>query len=510
LIGKNGSGKTTALKLVLGQEEPTEGTIDIEQGVTIGYFSQFSELSGTSSILEVLEGLFEDIHALEAELAEIDRSLNLDPPHGQPASDLHITLSRQATLLDAMEQREGWTYQHRIDTVLTKLGFNETHRHRPIDHLSGGWRNRAALAKLLLEGADVLLLDEPTNFLDVAGLLWLERWVRTLRGSLIVVSHDRNFLDNVVNRIVEVEHYQFQEYPGNFTDYVREKRLRFKTLERQFKYEEELLAYEAEAIADRREAAKDPSLALKRRLATIKRKAEPKPVDKIITDIYEGLVVGQQLCQVVNLSKAYDGQPLFRNLSFNVHRGERVAVVGANGCGKTTLLRVLTGSETPNSGDVTWARGGDFVSYNQILDELDPHDTVTHSVNVTGIAFSASRKKVNRFLSLLQFSDADLSQRIGTLSGGQRARVALAQCLLSGAAVIVLDEPTNHLDLTSTQVMERALLHFPGAVIVVSHDRFFVDKVATRLLVFESGGEPTPVDGNWTMWQARLDVSEAV
>jgi ATPase subunit of ABC transporter with duplicated ATPase domains len=274
-------------------------------------------------------------------------------------------------------------------------------------------------------------------------------------------------------------------------------------LERQFKYEEELLAFEAEEIADRREAARDPSLALKRRLATIKKKAAPRPIDKIVTDIYQGLVVGQQLCQVDNLAKAYDGQALFQNLSFSVHRGERVAVVGANGCGKTTLLRVLTGSEPPDAGEVIWARGGDFVSYNQILDELDPHDTVTHAVNITGIAFAASRKKVNRFLTLLQFAEADQSQRIGTLSGGQRARVALAQCLLSGAAVIVLDEPTNHLDLTSTQVMERALLHFPGAVIVVSHDRFFVDKVATRLLVFQRESQPAHVDGNWTIWQAR-------
>ena len=498
LIGKNGVGKTTTLKLILGQEELTEGTVEVEEGVRIGYCSQFSELSGEATVLEVLEGLFADIHALEEELSEIDLSLAKAPS----GTELERLLKRRAACLEEMEQREGWTYKNRIDTALTKLGFSEAHRHRPVDQLSGGWRNRAALAKLLLGEPDILLMDEPTNFLDFEGLVWLEQWFAKLRGSLIVISHDRNFLDNVVTRIVEIENYHFQEYTGNFSEYVREKRLRIKKLERQFKHEEELLAYEAEAITDRRDAVRDPSRALKRRLADIKRRGAPRPVDKIVTAIYAGMHAGQKLCQVENISKAYDGQVLFRNVSFEIHRGQRMAVVGSNGCGKTTLLRVLTGLESPDSGQVSWAQEGDFVYYNQLLDDLDLNDTVTHAVNVVGMAFRASRKKVNRFLSLLQFSEMDLNQRIGTLSGGQRARVALAQCLLSGAPVIVLDEPTNHLDLTSTQVMERALVHFPGAVVVVSHDRFFVDKVATRLLIFEEEGRVGEVNGNWTTWQA--------
>lgn len=406
LIGKNGVGKTTVLRLILGQQEPTEGTIEVEQGLRVGHFSQFSELGGQESILEVLGSLFSDIQVIESRLAEIASLLG----GASQGSKLRGLVNQQAGLLEEMNRREGWTYQHRIDTVLTRLGFPDTYRTRPIGQLSSGWRNRAALAKMLLEAPDVLLMDEPTNYLDVDGLQWLEEWLQSVRGALIVVSHDRHFLDQVANRIVEIENYHFQEYQGNFAQHVREKQLRF--------------------------------------------------------------------------------------------RRDRMAIVGPNGCGKTSLLNVLIGLEPTDAGRVAWAKAVETSYYNLVPRELDPNDTVTHAVNVVGLAYRAPRKRVNRFLSLLGFSELGLKHKIGTLSGGQQARVALAQCLLSGASVIVLDEPTNHLDLTSTQVMERALVHYPGSIVVVSHDRFFIDKVATRLLVFTGAGRIQEVSGNWTAWRA--------
>ena len=503
LIGKNGSGKTTLLKLILGQESPTEGTVEVDDaakygGIRIGYFSQFSELNEDKTIAEILDGLFVRIHELEEALLEVDIAFEENPE----GDEMDRLLLRQANLLEEMDRLGGYDYEYKIDTVLTKLGFSEAHRTRPIDQLSGGWRNRAALAKILLEAPDVLLMDEPTNFLDVEGLAWLEEWFRNFRGALIVVSHDRQFLDRVVNRIVEIENYHLQEYQGDYTQYVREKPLRLKSLERQFEYEEELLALEAEAISDREEAARNPSRALKRRLANIKKQAKPRLVDNIITSIYDRLYVSNDLCRVEFASKAYDAQLLFDDLTFEIHREDRIAVVGPNGCGKTTLLRTITEDEPLDAGRVAWSKGAAFVYYNQVFDELDLNDTVTHAVNVVGLGYLAPRRQVNRFLSLMQFSEMDLTQRIGTLSGGQRARVALAKSLLSGASVIILDEPTNHLDMTSTQVMERALAHFPGAVIVVSHDRFFIDKVATRLLVFEGDGVVREINGNWTIWQS--------
>lgn len=486
LIGKNGSGKTTVLKLVLDQVAPDTGTVSVDPGVRVGYFSQFSELNGASTITEVLNGLFGPVKAIEAELAGIDAAIAADPGAGE----LDRLITRQATLFEEMERLDGWDYPRRIDTVLTTLGFADAHRHCAIDELSGGWRNRAALAKILLESPDVLLLDEPTNFLDVAGVQWLENWFRDFKGAAVIVSHDRMFLDAVVTRIVEVENYHLHEYPGNFAEYVVQKQFRLKTLEQQFVHEAELLAFEAEGIADRREAAKAASRGLENKLAKIKKSRTPRPVDQIVTEIYGGLHVKDVLCRVEGLEKAYDGRTLFTDLGFEIRRGHRIAVLGANGSGKSTLLRVLTGEEAPDAGSVAWAKGPGYVSYNDMLAALDDGDTVSHAVNALpdSLALTATRKSVNRFLAMFQFSEADLKQKIGNLSGGQKARVAMAQCLLSGASVLLLDEPTNHLDLSSTQVMERALLHFPGAVVVVSHDRFFTDKIATRLLVFGADG----------------------
>ena len=510
LIGKNGSGKTTMLRLILDQIEPSSGAVECEPGLKVGYFSQFSALDGALSVQQVLEDLFADIRVLEDDLNQLATALETV----EDAGEMERLLERQATGLDEMTRQDGWEYGRHIDTVLSKLGFTDSYRDRPIDQLSGGWRNRAALAKILLEAPDVLLLDEPTNYLDVEGLAWLEGWLNGFRGGLLLISHDRQFLDGVVTRVVEVENYQFQEYAGSFTDYIREKQFRFKTLERQFMHEEELLTFEAEAISDRDEARRNPSQSLQRKLADLKKRREPRPVDAVVSAIYQGIRLPDKMLAAEGLAKSYGGLTLFSEVSFEVQKGERMAIVGPNGSGKSTLLRLLTGVEEADRGEVIWPGGTSFTDFNQILAEQDPGDTVTHAVNTMGgpgsLAFGAQRKQVNKFLGLLQFSEMDLNQRIGTLSGGQRARVALAKCLLSGAQTLVLDEPTNHLDLTSTQVMERALVNFPGAVVVVSHDRFFLDKVATRLLVFGEGGRTEEFSGNWTMWQAAQGKTKSL
>jgi ATPase subunit of ABC transporter with duplicated ATPase domains len=487
LVGQNGVGKTTLIKLILGEEEPDEGRVDVTDGVKIGYFSQFSELDSETTIQAELVALFPEVHALEAEMNEVDEGFVTGPDE----DEMMRLVDRQAELLEAQDRAGSWTYVNDIDTVLTKLGFSDEHRVLPISQLSGGWKNRAALAKVLLQDPQVLLMDEPTNYLDIAGLRWLEDWFQKFSGALIVISHDRQFLESVCNRIVEVENRRLYEYDGSFANYVNKKQMRIKTLDREFAHEGELLAYEQEAISNRKELAKNPSPALRRRLAKVKKSGSPRPVDQIVTDIYKGLHVKDELCKVSGLGMAFDGCSLYEGLNFDVRRGDRIAILGPNGCGKTTLLAALSGALTPtSSGEIRWTSGTKYVSFNQMVDELDLDDTVGHAVSAMpdSLALHATKKSVNRFLGLFQFSEIARATKIGQLSGGEAARVALAQCLLSGAAVIILDEPTNHLDMQSTQVMERALAHFPGAVLVVSHDRFFIDKVANRVLHFDGQG----------------------
>jgi ATP-binding cassette subfamily F protein 3 len=480
LIGRNGAGKSTVFKLIMGKEEPTFGKVEIDPQVRIGYFSQFSEMRGSLSVQQELEMCFEQVALIERELQEVGEKLGLVTEDGE----MDGLLTRQAELFEQMEHLDGWNVSVEINTVLTKLGFNERSRNQPIDELSGGWRNRAALAKMLIELPDVVLLDEPTNYLDMEGIAWLEQWLYRFNGAIILVSHDRQFIDKVVTRMIEIENYHFQEYEGNYTDYIRKKKMRKKELDRQFEWEEELLLMESEAI-DSRASRKSSKDRLSRQLTDNKKRIEPHPVNVLITDIYERLRFPDKLCEVKQIGQTYDDRQIFQNVSFDIQKEDRLVIVGPNGSGKSTLIKVLTGQEKPEFGEVIWEKGVSYAYFNRMWEELNPKDTVSHAVNTYGLGLDAPRKKVNKFLSMLQFSEMDLSKVIGNLSGGQKARVALAKCLLSGAAVIILDEPTNHLDLTSIQVMEQALIHFPGAVVTVSHDRFFIDKIGTKMLSFD-------------------------
>jgi ATP-binding cassette subfamily F protein 3 len=454
--------------------------VEIDPQVRIGYFSQFSEMRGSLSVQQELEMCFEQVALIERELQEVGEKLGLVTEDGE----MDGLLTRQAELFEQMEHLDGWNVSVEINTVLTKLGFNERSRNQPIDELSGGWRNRAALAKMLIELPDVVLLDEPTNYLDMEGIAWLEQWLYRFNGAIILVSHDRQFIDKVVTRMIEIENYHFQEYEGNYTDYIRKKKMRKKELDRQFEWEEELLLMESEAI-DSRASRKSSKDRLSRQLTDNKKRIEPHPVNVLITDIYERLRFPDKLCEVKQIGQTYDDRQIFQNVSFDIQKEDRLVIVGPNGSGKSTLIKVLTGQEKPEFGEVIWEKGVSYAYFNRMWEELNPKDTVSHAVNTYGLGLDAPRKKVNKFLSMLQFSEMDLSKVIGNLSGGQKARVALAKCLLSGAAVIILDEPTNHLDLTSIQVMEQALIHFPGAVVTVSHDRFFIDKIGTKMLSFD-------------------------
>ncbi|WP_375102753.1 ABC-F family ATP-binding cassette domain-containing protein [Paenibacillus sp. RS8] len=324
LIGRNGAGKSTVFKLMMGKEEPTAGKVELDPNVKISYFSQFSVLSGSLSVQQELELCFEQVALIEQELNQIGEQLGKVTDDDQ----MNTLLERQAALFEQMDHLDGWNVSVEINTVLTKLGFNERSRHQPVDELSGGWRNRAALAKVLIEMPDVVLLDEPTNFLDIEGIVWLEQWLHRFNGAMILISHDRQFIDRVVTRTIEIENYHFQEYEGNYTDYVRKKKMRKKVLDRQFEWEEELLLMESEAIETRgnKKSSKDR---LSRKLTDMKKRVEPHPVNVLITDIYSNLRFPDKLGEVKGIGQSYDGRTIFQNISFDIQKGRSDSYCGA-------------------------------------------------------------------------------------------------------------------------------------------------------------------------------------
>ncbi|MCL2665525.1 MAG: ATP-binding cassette domain-containing protein, partial [Defluviitaleaceae bacterium] len=492
-------------KLILGREQPDEGTVEFDHGTTFGYFSQFSELGGDESILDLLEHEFRDVHELEGKLKKIEEEISKCASE----KELKALVGRQTKMFAEMDLIDGWNYKYKISTVLSKLNFSEEHRNLPAAQLSGGWRNRASLALLLIREPNVMLLDEPTNFLDAEGVAWLAEWIKKSKAAVVAVSHDRNFLDGAAARIVEIENNRLHEYTGGYPGYVRQRKLKCREIEREFVHEEELLVMEENAIKDRAELQKliknnrAGRGKLEKKISAITKKITPSPAETIVTSLYRGRHVPDRILNAEGLSACYGDNLVFESVSFELFGGERMAVVGRNGCGKTTLIKTLTGEIEPFTGRLAWAPGSKMIYFNEILDGLDEDDTVTHNINVYGDAYGAQRKKVNAFLKLFGFSDFTIADKIGNLSGGQKARVALAKCLLSGCNTIILDEPTNHLDITSIQGMECALVNFAGTVIFVSHDTFFIDKTATRLLVYRDG---TFINfpGNYSMYAASL------
>ena len=524
LAGANGAGKTSIFRLILEQVDATqgsaashvaeatgarevEGDVDVDDGLRVGYFSQFSRLDGEKSVQTILEAAFAEVQGWERELEEIDLAIGKDPS----AEALDALLLRQAGLFERMTDRDGWSYGLKIDTVLTKLGFDDAHRERPVGQLSDGWRNRASLAQILIEEPNLLLLDEPTNYLDVEGIRFLEGWMTRISSAVLVVSHDRQFLDSIVDRIVEIQNYKLHDYPGGYAAYVRGKAKAAKQLGKEYRHEEELLLFETSTIKSRKalKTSVKTSVKTSRKVARIKKGGYTPTVDNVVSAVYPKIHVPTELGEFEGLGASRGGRVLFDDVSFTLKRSDRIVILGRNGCGKTTFLDVLTGRLKPDRGEVSWRPGVRFSDFTAVLDALDPGVRLLRSAMAAPAQFletheMPSQKKVVRFLQMLGFSDLDLQSRVGTLSGGERARLALAWCLTSGAAVVVLDEPTNHLDLRSAQIMERALVKFPGAVVAVSHDRFFIDKVASSLLVFEDEGRVRRYSGGWSSYQRRV------
>jgi ATP-binding cassette subfamily F protein 3 len=509
LVGPNGAGKTTLLNLLAGRLEPDAGEIAYARGTIVGYLPQVAEFKPHHTLYEEMLASLEHIHLWEREMADLAASMG-DPDVLADGDSYNTILERYADLQARFEHAGGYTLEQRVRQVLDGLGFSREQQSAPAAHLSGGQQTRAALGKLLLQEPELLLLDEPTNHLDLAALEWLEGYLNAWQGSVIVVSHDRYFLDRVTERTIEVDRHRADVYPGNYTKFVQ---LRAEKLERWAKDYEEQQEHIArtEEFVRRYKAGQRSKEARGRQkmLDKLERIERPPVAGKLKFQMGAQIESGQIVLTTDKLvvgfpASARGADVRVRVADMQVERGERIGLIGPNGGGKTTLLRTLIGQIEPLDGRAILGHNVQIGYYAQTHDTLNPRATLLDEIrNASHLSEEGARSYLGRFL----FSGDDVFKPVGALSGGERSRLALAKLTLQGANFLVLDEPTNHLDLPARQVLEEVLATYTGTLIFVSHDRYFVDALATTVWMLENSAITSYV-GNYSAWRTRTMLAQ--
>lgn len=480
LVGINGTGKSTLLKIIMGELTADDGEVILAKGKSIGYLSQHQELNTGNTILEELRTAKADIIELEKQIRSIELELkSLD------SDELEERLKTYHLLTEKFELANGYSYQSEIIGVLKGLGFSEQDFQKKVDALSGGQKTRVSLGKLLVTKPDVLLLDEPTNHLDLSSITWLETYLQNYSGAVLIVSHDRYFLNRVVTKVVELESGSLTTYLGNYSDYsVKKQQLRAARLKEYMNQQQEI-KHQEEVIAKLRSFNREKSI--KRAESREKMLAKMTPVEKpqeetsaFHLELSPSCTSGNDVLSISDLGKSFGTQNLFQHVDMEIKRGEHVAVIGDNGTGKTTLLKILNGLIPADHGSFLLGTNVHIGYYDQehhvlhseknIFDEIsDDYPDLTNT-------------EIRNTLAAFLFTGDDVYKQIQDLSGGERGRVSLAKLMLSEANFLILDEPTNHLDIQSKEILEEALNHYSGTVLYVSHDRYFINQTATRIL----------------------------
>ena len=480
LVGPNGAGKSTLLKIIVGELPSDGGDVILTKGKSLGYLAQHQEMMSGNSIYEEVRLAKADIIAMEKQIRAIE--LELKHLSGDALASRLETYNR---LMAAFERENGYAYESEITGVLKGLGFLESDFNKPVDTLSGGQKTRVSLGKLLLTRPDILLLDEPTNHLDLNSIAWLETYLLNYPGAVLIVSHDRYFLNRVVTKVLEIEQGKLMTYMGNYSEYAQKKEQIRDAQLKEYLNQQQTIRHQEAVIEKLRSFNREKSI--RRAESREKMLEKMKPVEKPVeasTEIHLTLepscTSGNDVLSVEHLSKSFPSQPLFSDVSFEIKRGEHVAIIGDNGTGKTTLLKILNQVIPADSGTFTLGTNVDVGYYDQehhvlhmeksIFDEIsDDYPTLTNT-------------EIRNVLAAFLFTGDDVFKRIGDLSGGERGRVSLAKLMLSEANFLILDEPTNHLDIVSKEILERALNDYTGTVLYVSHDRYFINQTATRIL----------------------------
>ncbi len=480
LVGPNGAGKSTLLKMIVGELSPDDGNVILTKGKTLGYLAQHQEMQSGNTIYEEVRTAKSGIIAMERRIREIEMELK-----HLSEDTLNERLETYNRLTATFERENGYAYESEITGVLKGLGFTENDFTKPVDTLSGGQKTRVSLGKLLLTKPDILLLDEPTNHLDLNSIAWLETYLLNYQGAVLIVSHDRYFLNKVVTKVLEIELGELRTYIGNYSDYAAKKQqLRDIRLKEYLNQQQEIKHQEA-VIEKLRSFNREKSIkrAESREKMLEKMQTIEKPME-VNTDIHLKLepscVSGNDVLTVENLSKAFPGQELFTDINFEIKRGEHVAVIGDNGTGKTTLLKILNRVVSADSGTYTLGSNVKIGYYDQEHHVLHMEKTIFDEISDDYPALTNT--EIRNVLAAFLFTGDDVFKQISSLSGGERGRVSLAKLMLSEANFLILDEPTNHLDIASKEILENALNDYTGTVLYVSHDRYFINQTATRIL----------------------------
>ena len=480
LVGPNGAGKSTILKMIVGELPIDSGNVILTRGKTLGYLAQHQNMNSSNSIYDEVKSAKAHLIAMEEQLRSIELEMK-----DLSGSELNSRMETYHRLTAAFERENGYAYESEITGVLKGLGFQEEEFSRPVSTLSGGQKTRVSLGKLLLSKPDILLLDEPTNHLDLNSITWLETYLLNYTGAVLIVSHDRYFLNRIVTKVIEIEAGQVMTYLGNYSDFsYKKKQLREAQLKEYLNQQQEIKHQEA-VIEKLRSFNREKSIkraeSREKMLNKIERIEKPQEIN---TDIHltltPSVVSGNDVLSIEHLSKAFPPQQLFSDVSFEIKRGEHVAIIGDNGTGKTTLLKILNGLVDADHGSFTLGTNVHIGYYDQEHHVLHMEKTIFDEISDDYP--SLTNTEIRNMLAAFLFTGDDVFKLIGDLSGGERGRVSLAKLMLSEANFLILDEPTNHLDIASKEILEHALNDYTGTLLYVSHDRYFINQTATRIL----------------------------
>ena len=480
VVGLNGAGKTTLLKILSGEDTADSGIVTISKDAKLGYLRQINNLDSELTIIEEMYTVIKPILDMEKKMLDLSEQMK-----SALEDELEKYYNEYNTLTHNYELLDGYQARSNVNGILKGLGFNEDEFNKPISKLSGGQKTRVFLGKLLLSKPDIILLDEPTNHLDLSSIEWLEGYLLNYKGAIVIVSHDRYFLDKIVGKVIDIENGNVSTYIGNYSKFSRKKELKREADLKAYLNQQEEIKHQEEVIEKLRSYNREKSIkraeSREKLLDRIERVEKPVELKSDMGLRFEQTEEsGMDVLKVEELSKSFGSKHLFSELNFELKRGEHVALMGDNGTGKTTILKIINGLLAPDTGDVVFGSRVQMAYYDQEHQVLNMQKTLFDEISDTFPTLSNT--KIRNLLAAFLFMGDDVYKRIGDLSGGERGRVSLAKLMLSNANFLVLDEPTNHLDIMSKEILESAIRDFKGTVLYVSHDRYFINKTATRIL----------------------------